>query len=151
MSQHGVDGGRCLQRSKHGGALVCVLVYLGCLGLKLLARNDVCTRPFQPSVALECRHAQRLSLLDVPLTADQPCWFWHQSSSSGCRDSRWFTTNGFPFRPSPPVVSPTDGPRAEGGHKPHLWSATDQDQAAGHLLQRLPDPIQLRGTAAVPG
>lgn len=38
-----------------------------------------------------------------------------------------------------------DGPRAEGCDKPHLRSASGQDQAAGNLLQRLSDPLQLRG------
>lgn len=44
------------------------------------------------------------------------------------------------------VVVLSDGPSAEGRHKPHLRDAPDQDQAARHLLQRLPNPVQLRGT-----
>lgn len=47
------------------------------------------------------------------------------------------------------VVVLSDGPGAEGRHKPHLRDATDQDQAARHLLQRLPNPVQLRGTERV--
>lgn len=43
----------------------------------------------------------------------------------------------------------SDGPGAEGRHKPHLRGTTDQDQAARHLLQRLPNPVQLRGTEHV--
>lgn len=48
-----------------------------------------------------------------------------------------------------PVVVLSDGPGAEGRHKPHLRDATDQEQAARHLLQRLPNPVQLRGTGHV--
>lgn len=47
------------------------------------------------------------------------------------------------------VVAVSDGPGAEGRHQPHLRDATDQDQAARHLLQRLPNPVQLRGTEPV--
>lgn len=43
----------------------------------------------------------------------------------------------------------SDGPGAEGRHKPHLRGTPDQDQAARHLLQRLPNPLQLRGTEHV--
>lgn len=50
-----------------------------------------------------------------------------------------------------PVVALSDGPGAEGRHKPHLWGTADQDQAARHLLQRLPNPLQLRGTEQVRG
>lgn len=90
-------------------------------------------RRLQPSV--EPRQSQRLSLLVAP-TADQPVWRWHQATlprRTLLVDAIVADLQLTDF-PSLPVVSPTDGPRAEGGHKPHLWSATDQDQAAGHLL-----------------
>ena len=42
-------------------------------------------------------------------------------------------------------VSLSDGPCAESSVKSHLWRSTGEDQAADHLLQRLPDPLQLWG------
>lgn len=40
----------------------------------------------------------------------------------------------------------SDGPCAESCHQPHLWSSSGKDQTTRHLLQRLPDPLQLWGT-----
>lgn len=41
----------------------------------------------------------------------------------------------------------SDGPGAEGSDQPHLWSSSGQDETADHLLQRLPDTLQLSGKA----
>lgn len=39
----------------------------------------------------------------------------------------------------------SDGPCPESCDDAHLWTAYGEDKAANHLLQRLPNPFQLRG------